>query len=718
MGLSREPSQRALNWVSRWNSTRSRNRPNASKQNPAPEPQIVHLGGARIGTAFEELDLPIPGRPNPADGERPVTQWAFGPQTIPNSTGIGIAVESPDEEPDNNTKRDESDKDRPITQWFHTGWQPPGKAKAEEQNRTELSKSEPIRPGPKKDQDPGLRTAFPYPASSESHNDDRLLSPLTNSYLTSNSDQIEDALVTPSTTASFNEPPSPDSATPFPLSIPIVAKVIELPTPQNVDTIPPRPAAFPKRSTSLSQGSRHAHSRPIRPGVARAADSVETMQLRRAKSNAEVQKSGSWRTQSTRRVHKPNDKDARIDESVSEDAESIIEQMPELKIESKIESYFDPSIKSEIPTEVEEKTQEDSSIPSKYLNPREVPRLSPNPSSNHSSQSIVLPLPPMIGPPPNVPLPQISTTKLAGQGKARDQLHRRDGSDRSKEGISPSSSPNQTPLIQPHRKELSTSSIGDDRSRERLSTKLSPKELPSNQSHHRNFSLSSNLSSSVGDHKNPYPSPQNPLPDLEEQQQQQQQQQQEPEQQQEEEKEPQQPQQLSIPPLPEQTSHGKMTSRERFWLHRHYRGEATFLKAWGLQITNNEDREEGLRILRELIRGEEEEAKERERSYLQYRSGTSSHASTITSSSIAREGNSPGLDVISEESRGRDSVGLPPLEDMQFWKTDLGNSLRSTPSFSNSSSYGRHRAERHARTESDNSVLGAYLDLRLSRDST
>ena len=37
------------------------------------------------------------------------------------------------------------------------------------------------------------------------------------------------------------------------------------------------------------------------------------------------------------------------------------------------------------------------------------------------------------------------------------------------------------------------------------------------------------------------------------------------------------------------------------WLHQHYRGEAPFLRAWGLDIKSAADREEGVVILRDLI---------------------------------------------------------------------------------------------------------------------
>ena len=54
------------------------------------------------------------------------------------------------------------------------------------------------------------------------------------------------------------------------------------------------------------------------------------------------------------------------------------------------------------------------------------------------------------------------------------------------------------------------------------------------------------------------------------------------------------------PPPPKYTRH------ELIWLHRNYRGELPFLRAWGLDISSAEDRAEGLEMLRELMLEEEE----------------------------------------------------------------------------------------------------------------
>jgi hypothetical protein len=48
------------------------------------------------------------------------------------------------------------------------------------------------------------------------------------------------------------------------------------------------------------------------------------------------------------------------------------------------------------------------------------------------------------------------------------------------------------------------------------------------------------------------------------------------------------------------------TRQERIWLHLNYRGEAPFLQAWGLSITDLADRLEGLSILKDLMQAKAE----------------------------------------------------------------------------------------------------------------
>ncbi len=48
------------------------------------------------------------------------------------------------------------------------------------------------------------------------------------------------------------------------------------------------------------------------------------------------------------------------------------------------------------------------------------------------------------------------------------------------------------------------------------------------------------------------------------------------------------------------------------WLHANYRGEAPFLRAWGLDIRNPDDRAFGIEILEDLMQVEEGEEEDLE----------------------------------------------------------------------------------------------------------
>lgn len=65
---------------------------------------------------------------------------------------------------------------------------------------------------------------------------------------------------------------------------------------------------------------------------------------------------------------------------------------------------------------------------------------------------------------------------------------------------------------------------------------------------------------------------------------------------------------LSVSRSGSASTSGSVTSRytrkERIWLHSNYRGEAPFLQAWGLDIEKDDDRREGVRIVRELMDAE------------------------------------------------------------------------------------------------------------------
>ncbi|KAI1260468.1 hypothetical protein F5Y18DRAFT_254173 [Xylariaceae sp. FL1019] len=589
MGLSREPSQRGL---FRWNSTKPKASSSGSSKQVS-EPQIVHLGGARVGTAFEELDIPAPDRS--IAGHRAPAQWALQPPA-PSPPGIGIAIASRDGSPAT-TPVTENGNERPITQWFSTDWKPPGAGE------TEKSKNEGQAPV----QAPAMRTAYPYPSSITSHEEDILFSPSTLTADTlSVSSAGESLLTSPGYYASSLSSPTPtvEMALQWPVQ-PVEStdapEVVVQPSPQ-----------FPKRSTSLSK--RHAPPKVITRGAgAGSLFEQKEAQLRRTQSTArpEAKETSLRRTQSNANAHNTQSSAQWRSTSSrpplqSDGPKLMSNSSPEPKIEEEEEEEErDTATEKQIETKSQEVLEQGSTAP-EPLNVAQRPQL-------FQSQISPPPNAPLPQPPQSASLPQISSTKLAGHGKTRESLHRRDES---------------------------SSSIKD---------RLSPRS-------------------------------------------------------------PRQP-----PDLPELSPTGekhRMTPKERFWLHRHYKGETNFLKAWGLQIGNDEEREEGLSILRELMRGEEEEEREsQERRAAHHQSGISSRASTATSAS-GRDGYS--LDVIAEESQTRNRESAASEDpDIEFWKPN--HESRGDKTSHNIAR--RPRPEMHARTESDSSVLGAYLDLRrLSRE--
>ncbi|KAK5636060.1 hypothetical protein RRF57_011772 [Xylaria bambusicola] len=246
MPLSREPSQRALNWV-KWNSNKSSLNSNQNSKR-AVEPEIVHLGGARVGTAYEVLDLPAPDRSRPA--ERPPTQWTFNPPP-PNPPGIGIAIASLDDSSAQNHDGFDYESERPITQWFPEFQPEAHKDKNDTQHLTPGS----VYPN-----------VIPY-----ANNEETLPSPLSAG---SSSIATRDSALTNSTT--LRSPAVSPAASPIDHSE----------APQT------RPGQFPKRSTSLSQVSRYilppAGKRPV-------ANNAVAKHLRRTQSNAEVPRVADWR---------------------------------------------------------------------------------------------------------------------------------------------------------------------------------------------------------------------------------------------------------------------------------------------------------------------------------------------------------------------------------------------------------------------------------------
>ncbi|KAI0117852.1 hypothetical protein GGR51DRAFT_269129 [Nemania sp. FL0031] len=523
MPISREPSQRALAWV-KWNSSKSSL--NANKR--VTEPEIIHLGGARVGTAFEVLDLPAPDRSKPA--ERPPTQWAFNPPP-PNPPGIGIAIAGPDGGPiearDNNLN---FENERPITQWFPEFQ--PGVEKNKDDTQTQVT-----------------RTAYPY-----------LNTTTTN---TAEPELASPSSVGSSSRGSANSLPQAVSPLHSPISPPMDFPDMNL----------SQTAQFPKRSTSLSQASRYVNPPSAKRIVGdNAVMRAKEIQLRRTQSNAEGARPVEWRG---------------------------TPPQPYLQ-----------EVKEGVQTR--EVLPQDNDI--RVLESQRSARRSPGPSRAAQDPQG---LPPLTSAPPNVPLPPISGTKLAGQGKTRDQAqHRRGGSSASERGVERSTP---TPIIP-----------------------IEPQEQADGQ---------------------------------------------------------------------QTGGEQKLSSRERLWLHRNYRGEAMFLRAWGLQIASEEDREEGRGILRELMEGEAQEERENiDRQRMLHRSNSQSRSSTATTSSALSRPDA-GLDVIAEERHSRefnfhssaDSRGYADGDGERFWKHEHDRRDRR-----------RYGPENHVRNESTDSVLGQYLDLRLN----
>ncbi|CAJ2510382.1 Uu.00g050850.m01.CDS01 [Anthostomella pinea] len=187
------------------------------------------------------------------------------------------------------------------------------------------------------------------------------------------------------------------------------------------------------------------------------------------------------------------------------------------------------------------------------------------------------------------------------------------------------------------------------------------------------------------------------------------------------------PRQSTRPPQTQQGQQGqqvaqqgqkpKLTPQERLWLHRNYRGEATFLKAWGLHITKEEDREEGIKVLRELMAGEaKEESREERRQNPHSRSDSTPATMTFFTAPPTRDG--AGLVAIAEERNSRElrvqqtkeSLGYVSGANGELWRAgkNVDSGRLMIP-------LGGFNTKHHSRTESEGSVLGAYLDIRMSR---
>ena len=146
-------------------------------------------------------------------------------------------------------------------------------------------------------------------------------------------------------------------------------------------------------------------------------------------------------------------------------------------------------------------------------------------------------------------------------------------------------------------------------------------------------------------------------------------------------------------------------------MHRNYRGEANFLKSWGLRIESDADRSEGADLVRELMQSEREmKASKQHRKKEQKMEENELHISTEEPE---------GLHIILEEERSPQNATFEVRGAHQASHDGAGISLRvpvwthpdsSGPEATTSPTRGEHK-----KSESEHSVLGAYLDVRMSR---
>ncbi|KAI0115411.1 hypothetical protein F4814DRAFT_419436 [Daldinia grandis] len=88
----------------------------------------------------------------------------------------------------------------------------------------------------------------------------------------------------------------------------------------------------------------------------------------------------------------------------------------------------------------------------------------------------------------------------------------------------------------------------------------------------------------------------------------------------------------------------RLTAEQVLWLHRNYRGKATFLKAWGLHATRDADREQGREIMEMIMAAESKEKEKSRRQKLQSQMDRAQHKTSTTLES----GDKGALDIIEE----------------------------------------------------------------------
>jgi hypothetical protein len=149
------------------------------------------------------------------------------------------------------------------------------------------------------------------------------------------------------------------------------------------------------------------------------------------------------------------------------------------------------------------------------------------------------------------------------------------------------------------------------------------------------------------------------------------------------------------------SSAGRFSTDERLWLHKNYRGEVPFLRAWGLDIKSEEERDEGVGIMRELMAAERQKKErmkaEEERKERRERGLRSPHVETEDEAEDKRQTLKAEVRMVMvetvEENRSR-SLGRPDeSENVEEKRVSTG----------------------HTRQESNTSVTDEYLNSRISR---
>lgn len=164
-------------------------------------------------------------------------------------------------------------------------------------------------------------------------------------------------------------------------------------------------------------------------------------------------------------------------------------------------------------------------------------------------------------------------------------------------------------------------------------------------------------------------------------------------------------------PKPKSLLSGRYTPQERLWLHRNYRGEVNFLKSWGLRIESDADRCEGADLLRELMQSETEMKASKQHRKKEQKMET--HELHINPEEPE------GLHIILEEERSPQNATFEVRGAQQASHDGTGVNLRvpvwARPGSSGSEARMSPTRAEHKKSESEHSVLGAYLDVRMSR---